>query len=74
MVSDDILLDEILDQDDVLFEELTTHLVKSQIIKPKQKLELVVNKIKKKYARQRNRKNLKRTNARAEKWLKKWVI
>ena len=68
MVSDDILLDEILDQDDVLFDELTTHLVKSQIIKPNQKLELVVNKIKKKYARQRNRKNLKTTNTRAEKW------
>ena len=71
MMSDDIFLDEMLDQNDVLCEELPIHLVKSQIIKPNQKLELVVNKIKKKYARQRNRKNLKRTNARAEKWLKK---
>ena len=34
MVSDDILQDENLDQNDVLFEELPTRLVKCQIIKP----------------------------------------
>ena len=58
MVSDDILQGENLNQNDVLFQELPTHPVRHQIIKPNEKLELVTNKIKKKYARHRNRENL----------------
>ena len=57
MVSDDILQDKNLNQNDVLFQELPTHLARHQIIKPKEKLELGTNKIKKKYARHRNREN-----------------
>ena len=47
MVSDDILQDENLDQNDILFEELPTDPVKRQIIKPNARLKLAVNKIKK---------------------------
>ena len=57
MVSDDILQDKNLNQNDVLFQELPTHLARHQIIKPNEKLELGTNKIKKKYARHRNREN-----------------
>ena len=57
MVSDDILQDKNLNQKDVLFQELPTHPARHQIIKPNEKLELVTNKIKKKYARHRNREN-----------------
>ena len=60
-----------MNQNDVLFGELPTSPVRHQIIKLNQKLELVANKIKKKYARQRNRGNLKNKNSRATKWLKK---
>ena len=67
MVSDDILQDKDLDQIDVLFEELLTRSVKCQIIKANTRLELVANKILKKYNRQINRKNLKKTNGSAVK-------
>ena len=67
MVSDDISQDKDLDQIDVLFEELLTRSVKCQIIKANTRLELVANKILKKYNRQINRKNLKKTNGSAVK-------
>ena len=71
MVPADILQDKNLNQNNVLFEELPASPARHQIIKANQKLELVANKIKKKYARQRNRGNLKNKNSRTTKWLKK---
>ena len=74
MVSDDILQGKNLDQNDVLFEELPTRPVRHQVIKPNARLELAANKIKKKFDRQRNRKDKKKKNpnVRTEKWLKKF--
>ena len=60
MVSDDILWGENLDQNDALFEELSTPPVRCQIVKPDARLELMVNKNFKKCGRQRNRKDKKR--------------
>ena len=48
MVCDDILKDENLNQNDILFEELPKHPLKLQIIRPNKKLESAANKIKKK--------------------------
>ena len=48
MVCDDILKDENLNQNNVLFEELTKCPLKQQIIRPNRKLEFAANKIKKK--------------------------
>ena len=60
MVSDDILWGENLDQNDALFEELSTPPVRCQIVKPDTRLELMANKNFKKCDRQRNRKDKKR--------------
>ena len=60
MVSDDILWGENLDQNDALFEELSTPPVRCQIVKPDARLELISNKNFKKCGRQRNRKDKKR--------------
>ena len=45
MVSDDILRDENLHQNDILSEELPTRPVRRQIIKPNARLELMATKI-----------------------------
>ena len=45
MVSNDILWDENLHQNDILFEELPTRPFRRQIIKPNARLELMANKI-----------------------------
>ena len=45
-MSDDILQDENLNQNDVLFQELPTRAVRHQITKPHAKLEVMANKIK----------------------------
>ena len=60
MVSDDILQVKNLDQNDVLFEESPTRPVRHQVIKPNARLELAANKIKKKFDRQRHRKDKKK--------------
>ena len=60
MVSDDILWGENIDQNDALFEELSTPPVRCQIVKPDARLELMANKNFKKCGRQRNRKDKKR--------------
>ena len=60
MVFDDILWGENLDQNDALFEELSTPSVRCQIVKPDARLELMANKNFKKCGRQRNRKDKKR--------------
>ena len=50
MVCDDILKDENLNQNDVLFEEIPKRPLKLQIIRANKKFELAANKIKKKYS------------------------
>ena len=56
MEHDDILKDENLNQNDVLFEELPSCPLKQQIIRPNKKIELTANKIKKKNFNQRKKK------------------